>query len=179
MNTRTTSDRGQTPQDFALGITILLVTIIATFGFVQNSLVTTYERPVTGDIEESADRLATFLVENYSVEGERNVLRFNRTDGINRSLNRDTAALDGLISDAGLNVATDRQTNPSVNVTIAGSDSLGNGTQRPAIGANGEPLAWGDAFTGQPDAATKTRVVTLEDHGGKCSSVCWLVVRVW
>lgn len=179
MNTRTTSDRGQTPQDFALGITILLVTIIATFGFVQGSLVTAYDQPVTGDIEESADRVSMYLVENFSVSDRENVLRFNQSNGINETLNRDTPELARLKEAAGLDVATDRRTAPELNVTIVGSASLRNGTQKPAKGANGQPLSWGPAFSDQPDAASTTRVITLENSGNTCSSVCWLVVRVW
>lgn len=178
-NYKPKDDRGQTPQDFAVGVAILLLTIVATFGFVQNSVVTTYDRPVSGDTQESADRVATYLAENYSVEDRDNVLRYDSSDGINDSLNDDSNSLAELRSAAGLDVATERRVNPSVNVSVVGSDSLANGTLEPATDGGGPALTWGDAYRNQDGAASTTRVVTLEDGSTICSSNCLLVVRVW
>jgi len=177
-NYKPDDDRGQTPQDFAVGVAVLLLTIVATFGFVQNTVVTTYDRPVSGDIQESADRVGTYLVENYSVEDRDNVLRYDSSEGIEESLNDDTDSLDQLRSQAGLDVATERRVNPSVNVTIVGSDALAEGTREPATGSTG-PLTWGEPYQKQDGAASATRVVALEDDSSICSSNCLLVVRVW
>ena len=177
-NYKPDDERGQTPQDFAVGVAVLLVTIIGTFGFVQSSVVTTYDRPVDGDTRESADRLATYVVANYSVGAQDNVLRFDASDGIERSLNDDSDSLDELRSRAGLDVATERRVNPSVNVTIVGSDALADGTREPASGVTG-PLAWGEPYRNDDGAASATRAVVLEDESTICSSNCLLVVRVW
>jgi hypothetical protein len=177
-NYKPDDERGQTPQDFAVGVAVLLLTIVGTFGFVQNSVVTTYDRAVDGDIQESADRVATYLVENYSVEDRDNVLRYDSADGIERSLNADSDTLDELRSRAGLDVATERRVNPSVNVTIVGSEALADGTREPATGASG-PLTWGETYENQDGAASATRVVVLADDASICSSNCLLVVRVW
>ncbi|ACV48259.1 MULTISPECIES: DUF7287 family protein [Halomicrobium] len=173
-----TNDRGQTPQDFAVGVAVLLLTIIATFVFIQNSVVTTYDRPVSGDVQESADRVASYVVENYSVEDKDNILRYDSSDGIEQSLNRDTDSLDRLRAGAGLDVATDRRINLSINVTVVGSDALADGSRKPATGISGE-LTWGEAYKNQDGAASTARVVTLEDESTICSSNCLLVVRVW
>jgi hypothetical protein len=177
-NYKPDDERGQTPQDFAVGVAVLLLTIVATFGFVQNSVVTTYDRPVSGDTQESADRVATYLVENYSVENRDNVLRYDSSDGIEESLNDDSDSLAELRSAAGLDVATERRINPSINVTVVGSDSLADGTLEPATD-DGDTLTWGDAYGNQDGAASATRAVTLEDDTSTCSSNCLLVVRVW
>ncbi|WP_372479077.1 hypothetical protein ACAH01_10045 [Halomicrobium sp. HM KBTZ05] len=139
---------------------------------------TTYDRPVSGDTQESADRVASYVVENYSVEHRDNVLRFDSSDGIEQSLNADTDTLDGLRAAAGLDVATERRVNFSVNVTIVGSDSLADGTQSPATGVS-DDLTWGEAYQNQEEAASTARAVTLEDENTICSSNCLLVVRVW
>ncbi|KAA9398008.1 hypothetical protein Har1130_05950 [Haloarcula sp. CBA1130] len=171
--------RAQTPQDFAVGVSVLLVTIIGVLAFVQGSAVGVYESPDVQRNQPIADRAATHLVENYSVNGTRNHIRYNTSGGINASLNADTDDLRGLKEKAGLIVATERRVNPRVNVTVVNASSLKTGTRNPAVDGHGQRLAWGPSADGRTNIATTSRVVKLTNATGQCDPVCWLVVRVW
>jgi len=174
-------NRGQTPQDFVVGASILLVTIIATFAFVQGSVYQAYEDPIDGDLETASEMVATYLVESYSVDTERSVLRYNESDGtgIYEELQAD-ADLNNLKTASGVDVGTDRRRVPNVNVSIINSSAIEGGTRAPAErGADSENLAWGPEYRGQDGAASTTRIVRLSDPGHKCKTVCWLTVRAW
>lgn len=173
------NDRGQTPQDFAIGASILLVTIIATFGFVQGSVYQAYDEPVSGDLETNAEQVSTYIVENFSTDSDRNVLRYNESDGLYDVLEADSDLTD-LKADSGIDVGTDRRRTPSVNVSIINSSAIQDGTRVPAErGQDPDHLSWGQPYRGQDNAVTTTRIVRLRDPGNKCSTVCWLVVRAW
>lgn len=169
--------RAQTPQDFAVGVSVLLVAIIGVLAFVQGSAVAVYESPDVQRSQPIADRAATYLVENYTVEGTRNHLVYNTSEGINASLDADTAELDALKENAGLLVSTERRANPRVNVTIINASTLAESRRAPAED-DGDTLAWGPDAEGRQNAARATRVVKLTDTD-QCDPVCWLVVRVW
>lgn len=171
--------KAQTPQDFAVGVSVLLVTVIGVLAFVQGSAVGVYESPDVQRNQPMADRAGTYLVENYSVDGTRNHLRYNASGGIDESLDSDTAELDGLRGKAGLVVATDRRANPRVNVTVLNASTLERGARLPAVDDNGERLAWGPSVDDRTNVAISTRVVKLTNATGQCDPVCWLVVRVW
>ncbi|AUG47627.1 hypothetical protein BVU17_08915 [Haloarcula taiwanensis] len=171
--------RAQTPQDFAIGVSVLLVTIIGVLAFVQGSAVGVYESPDVQRNQPIADRAATYLVENHSVEGTRNFIRYNTSGGINESLNEDSSELDNLKTNAGLDVATERRVNPRVNVTVVNASALKAGTRDPAVDSHGQRLAWGPDAAGRDNVASTTRVVKLTNATGQCDPVCWLVVRVW
>ncbi|WP_058997609.1 hypothetical protein [Haloarcula sp. CBA1127] len=177
--------RAQTPQDFAVGVSVLLVTIIGVLAFVQGSAIGVYESPDVQRNQPIADRAATYLVENHSVEGTRNLIRYNTSGGISESLNKDeanppgTLVLDGLKSNAGLNTATQRRTNASLNVTVVNASSLEAGTRDPAVDDHGQRLAWGPDAADRNNIATTSRVVKLTNATGQCDPVCWLIVRVW
>ncbi|AJF24522.1 MULTISPECIES: DUF7287 family protein [Haloarcula] len=170
--------RAQTPQDFAVGVSVLLVTIIGVLAFVQGSAVGVYESPDVQRNQPIADRAGTYLVENYSVDGTRNLIRYNTSGGINASLNADTD-LSGLKEKAGLDVATERRVNPRVNVTVVNASSLKAGTRDPAVDDHDQRLAWGPDVADRDNVATTSRVVKLTNATGQCDPVCWLVVRVW
>lgn len=170
------NDRGQTPQDFAVGTSILLVTIIGTFVFIQGGGLSVYEDPVAEIEQPQADRVASYLVENYSVSGDRNTIRYNESGGINRTLN-DTAPLVNLTEHAAVNVSSDRRTDPTLNVSVVNSSTLQSGQLRPHRGAVN--LSWGTPYDNQT-ASVSTRVVRLNnDNNDVCEPVCWLVVRAW
>ncbi|MBV0902020.1 DUF7287 family protein [Haloarcula salina] len=169
--------RAQTPQDFAVGVSVLLVTIIGVLAFVQGSAIAVYESPDVQRSQPIADRTATYLVENFTVEGTRNHLVYNTTGGINASLDADTAELDALKADAGLLVASERRANPRVNVTIVNASTLFESRRAPAVD-DGDTLAWGPDATDRQNVARATRVVKLTNTD-QCDPVCWLVVRVW
>ncbi|MDS0223312.1 hypothetical protein NDI54_18375 [Haloarcula sp. S1AR25-5A] len=175
--------RAQTPQDFAVGVSVLLVTIIGVLAFVQGSAVGVYESPDVQRNQPIADRAATHLVETYSVEGTRNHIRYNTSSGIDASLDDDIAShsgtLGGLKSSAGLDTATARRTNASLNVTVVNASTLEARARAPAVDDHDRTLAWGPDAAGRDNLATTSRVVKLTNATGQCDPVCWLVVRVW
>ena len=163
--------RAQTPQDFAVGVSVLIVTIIGVLAFVQGSAVGVYESPDVQRNQPMADRAATYLVENYSVEGTQNHIDYKTSDGIKTNLD-----VDNLKSNAGLTVATERRTNPSVNITVVNASTLANGTRDHAV--DGDSLAWGPSAENRTNVATSSRVVKLTNTD-QCDPACWLVVKVW
>jgi hypothetical protein len=171
--------RGQTPQDFAVGVSVLLVTVIGVLAFVQGSAVGVYESPDVQRNQPIADRAGTYLVENHSVKGTRNHVRYNTSGGINASLNADTDDLRDLKNNSGLIVATERRVNPRVNVTVVNASTLEAGARDPAVDDHDKTLAWGPSAEGRTNVATTSRVVKLTNATGQCDPVCWLVVRVW
>jgi len=170
--------KAQTPQDFAVGVSVLLVTVIGVLAFVQGSAVGVYESPDVQRNQPIADRAGTYLVENYSVAGTRNHVRYKTSSGINASLNEDTE-LDDLKENAGLIVATERRANPRVNVTVVNASTLEAGRQSPAVDDHGRTLSWGPDAASRDNVASTSRVVKLTNASGMCDPVCWLVVRVW
>ena len=75
---------------------------------------------------------------------------------------------------AGVDVSSDRRTDPTVNVSIVNGSTLQAGARTPATDG-GDTLAWGQYRQYEP--VTSSRVVRLT--GYDCDSVCWVVVRVW
>lgn len=78
------SERGQTTQDYLIGVSIFLVTVTFVFGYLP-TVFDSYNAPVDGIDHAQADRAAEFLVSNYTVEGRTNVLRhqhFNLSSGV-------------------------------------------------------------------------------------------------
>lgn len=169
-------ERGQTTQDFAVGVSVLLVTIIGAFVFSQGGALGVYEGGSPGVEQPQADRIASYVVENYSAENQPNVLRYdNPGDG-----DIDDLPSSGELSDlklrAGVNVSSDRRADPIVNVSIVSNETLQNGERTPA--RDGGVLAWGDSR--RAESTTSSRVVQLEGTSDDiCDPVCWLVVRVW
>lgn len=164
--------RGQTTQDFAIGVSVLLVTIIGAFAFSQGGALSLYEGTSPGVDQPQADRIATYVVQNYSVEGQPNNLSYG-TGGSSDLRNLD---VERLKLRAGVNVSSDRRTDPLVNVSIVSNETLQDGGRTPARDG-GSPIAWGT--TRQSDPVTSTRVVQLSGGPDVCDPVCWLVVRVW
>ena len=169
--------RAQTPQDFAVGVSVLLVTIIGVLAFVQGSAVGVYESPDVQRNQPIADRAATHLVENYSVEGTQHI-DYNTSSGIDASLSGYNAELNTLKNKSGLIVATERRVNPRVNVTVINASTLANGTRDHAVDGDDNSLAWGPSAEDRTNVATASRVVKLTNTD-QCDPVCWLVVKVW
>ena len=144
--------RGQTPIDYLIGISLVLVTILGMFVFVP-VVFDPFEPAVGPDTESMADQLADNLVTNHSYVGEERTLNRTAMEG---SLENE---LDVIKADAGI---TERE---RVNVTIQ------NGT-------GSEIFAAGDSFpTGAGGAATSARTFVTRDQA--CTNGCQLIVRVW
>ncbi|OLZ41358.1 hypothetical protein A6E15_10315 [Natrinema saccharevitans] len=149
----TERDRGQTTQDFAIGIGIFLLALAFVFLFLP-SVVTPFESSV-GDAETAqADRIADRIVSNASTETP------NEID--DTKFDKFTAA--DLESELGLR-SSDEVRVDKVNVTVW---NLEDGT-RVETG--------GDRYDDQP-AEMSARIVTF-DESIDCEPACRLVVRVW
>lgn len=158
-------ERGQTQQDFLIGIILLILTMVGVFALVPG-IFHPFQDPVQANEQDKADRLAEMLIENTSVDGTGTLLyRSNVSD----SWGLDNATADGafgtLLEDAGISPGT----TPLVNVTVK------NGTNT---------LFWSEGYAAtsyqlnEGAAGTTVRVVRFVDDDS-CDPICRLVVRVW
>lgn len=169
-------DRGQTLQDYLLGVSILLVAVIFTVGYLP-SVFDSYDSPTDGVIAEQADRAAVYLVDNYSVEGKANVLKHDQPGGIHRTLST-AAGIAALRDNASLNTATDRRRPPNVNIELVNTSTLEGPGELTAAVESGRTYSYGQTYRNQ-SAARAIRVVRLANDPGICTPTCWLVVRAW
>jgi len=174
-------DRGQTTQDFAVGISVFLLTVTFTFAFVP-STVTPFGSPVTDAIPAKSDRVASTVVDRYAVEdGSRTLNRTKLTDSdltdpdsegaVNATASNEISGDDlrelfGLRDTAQVNVTIQTRSGDIVEADYDPSDSTT------------EPMVGGDNYPGNQAAASTTRIVRLPGVDG-CRTGCLLVVRVW
>jgi hypothetical protein len=177
-------ERGQTTQDYVLGVSIMLVTTLFIFGYLPG-LYDSYQSPITSVEDSQADRAAASLIENYSVDGNESRLKFDEDGGIDRVLSR-SSGFAAFRADASLNTSTDRIAKPNVNVVLVGNTSIHRSGRLVPIehDADGdgtaESLEYGDSLDEDTPTASTTRIVTLnETSTNYCDPTCWLVVRVW
>ena len=173
--------RGQTTQDFVVGIGVFLLAVAFVFSYVP-SLITPYASYGGGESAQ-ADRIAATVVDDLSENPD-------RPNHLNGSAFVETyEGVDSfdLAADLGLR-ATDTNAIDRVNVSLERTNqSLDRADRRVVSG--------GDAYTGQ-DAASSARIVTVDFDevdenllnlllGGSesvdeaCEPSCRLVVRVW
>ncbi|WP_435363564.1 DUF7287 family protein [Haloarchaeobius sp. DYHT-AS-18] len=157
-------ERAQTTQDFAIGISIFLLTVGFTFGFLP-SLLTPFGSPMGDDITAKTDRVAATLIAENHVDGEPRTLNYSQLESFLASTNSESALQDhfGLRSTADINITI-------VNVTDTG-------TRTPLQRASGTNLTAGTLYEGQTPAASTTRVIVVT--GGRCDVQCFVVVKVW
>lgn len=156
---RTRGERGQTLQDYVLGIGLFTLVVIGLLTVLLPTAFAPFEDTVGGDKKAQADRVADQLVANTSVPGESN--RLNATE------------IEGIVS-ADQEQLRDRFALPDtswINVTVSTMNE-----SRVVTSASGTTLASADG-PGDNPAATSARVVTLSDDS--CPTACRLVVRVW
>ncbi|WP_435345688.1 DUF7287 family protein [Haloarchaeobius sp. HRN-SO-5] len=162
---RGSDGRGQTTQDFAVGISIFLLTVGFTFGFLP-SLLSPFGSPLGDDITAKSDRVAETIIDDHLVEGELRTLDDTELDNFltNNPTDADLRAYFGLRASA------------DVNVTVMNVHD--DGTRTVLVGpASGDEMSAGDEYGSQTSAASTTRVVVVES--GQCDVECLLVVRVW
>ncbi|WP_408959138.1 hypothetical protein [Natrinema sp. 74] len=149
-------ERGQTTQDFAVGIGVFLLAIAFVFSFLP-TIITPFDSSVGGAETAQADRIADLIVHNTSA-GENNISKSEFQ----------TYTKSNLTAELGLRNANGN-TLDQVNVSV---EYLGNGTMI------GSPSTWsgGDAYNNQ-SAASSARIITTDEN--KCDPACRLVVRVW
>ncbi|WP_231182898.1 hypothetical protein [Haladaptatus sp. DYF46] len=71
-------DRGQTLNDYVLGISVFLLTVAFVVAFLP-SIFTPFNAPIDDSTAARASRGATFIIDDLSVEGRANVLDQSRT----------------------------------------------------------------------------------------------------
>lgn len=143
--------RGQTTQDFAVGIGIFLLTVAFVFAFVPTVL-SPYDAGVGASESAQADRTATMLVGNHSADGTPNAIPSDELDAI------DDLDEDELHDRAGLPFSS------RVNVTVR---NVSDGTLEASTGERYD----------EQGAATATRIVRTDDD--RCDPACRITVRVW
>ncbi len=169
--TRTVSvslgDRGQTTQDFAVGIGIFLLAMAFVFSYVP-TLLTPFTTDVGAGETAQADRIAATIVDDLSEE-EPNHLNVSEFDDYEHGSDELIDEL-GLRSADGEDIAVNR-----VNVTFESLD----GTERYV-------LTGGDDHDDADATASAGRIVTVDDPNevesgcnDDCDTAYRLVVRVW
>ncbi|MHB9285712.1 hypothetical protein ACKVMT_01570 [Halobacteriales archaeon Cl-PHB] len=148
------TERGQTAQDFLIGVSVLLLTLFGVFGLVPQ-FYEPFADPVDASEETMADSLAERLVSEHRVTGTTNTLNHSQLQANVTS----TTALRRQARAAGV---LDRKV---VNVTLLDG---------PTREWTGGPTYHQNTSIG----ATAVRVVRF-DNASRCSPTCRLVVRVW
>jgi ABC-type phosphate transport system substrate-binding protein len=158
-------DRGQTPQDFAIGMSIFLLAVITVLTFVP-SIFTPFTAPETA-IEGQADRASTAAMSELTVEGS--TTQLNRSATESWFADYQSRPTEDLAAELGL------ESYRSVNVTVVPLE--GNATAA-SVSVDGTNLTAGEPYDGQ-SSSTMVRIVEVEGADGECEPACRLVVRVW
>lgn len=141
--------RGQTPVDYLIGVSLVLVTIVGTFALVP-MVFDPFEPAVSPDKQSMADQLSDDLITNNTYPGEERTLNRTKLEASLNDLNRSNAGIP------------ERE---RVNVTIQ------NGTVTRIATA-------GDPFTTNADGVA-TSIRTFVTREQACTDGCQLIVRVW
>lgn len=147
------NERGQTANDYLIGIIIVLVTVVAVFGFFP-SIFDPFEESVGSDDRAMANNLASELIADNTAPGTQQTL--NQT-----AFEQDLTNSETLKQRAGIKEW--RQ----INVTI---EQTGRVIVR---GGNDDNFAKATV-----PAATTVRIVRIAGHSD-CDDGCYLIVRVW
>jgi hypothetical protein len=156
-------ERGQTLYDYALGISLFVLTITATVSLLPSLIPTGQDGP-SGAVTAATDRVAQDVLTN----GTTSTARDGNT--------LDPEGLQSLetLSDEELQRWFALRTTWQVNVTVTTLD----GESFVADG-DASPLAAGSTYRGQAGGEA-VRIVTLSnDSYADCTPACRLVVRVW
>jgi hypothetical protein len=169
--------RGQTLQDYVIGVAVVLVAttfVVTTLPNVYDS----YDSTTDGIRSSQAERVAEYVVSNYSIDDGTNVLKYDQPGGIHATLSS-AAGMDELRGATSLDTATDRRIPPNINIILVNTSTLRSQFDSVAAVDDGKTFSFGDTYRKQPSAQT-ARVVTLNnDDSDICDQSCWLVVRVW
>ena len=179
----TGDDRGQTAQDYAIGIAVFVLTIAFVFSYVP-TIFGTFDNPVDGAESTQADRAAEYIVRQHAVDGELNTIRLNGSNGVRAALNT-TASFEQFVASAGLTNRGAELPYTRINVTLTNNslyvNSTGGGTDLvdpTPLRIGGEALTYGADYDQRRPAAATSRMVNFSSSD-KCDPVCWVVVRVW
>jgi len=144
--------RGQTLQDFALGIGIFIVAFIFVL-LLFPDLLTPFQSDASGSERAQAKQVSSELLSNYTTGG-----------GQNLSVRAISPIFGPGVNDASLRDRFGLDVTANVNITIRTLDG-----EQTVFATENKPI--------NREFATSTRLVTLPDS--RCDPACRLVVRVW
>jgi hypothetical protein len=158
------TDRGQTPNDYLLGIVILLLSIILVFGYFP-SIFQPFEQQVGNEEQAMANNLAAEIVENSTVGGNEQTVDFVL-------LNQTVDSYFNNSEQAGI----PRWLN--WNVTVIDND--GNRVNLTLPSGPNKRIQNGTTWRGERAEST-IRFVAPQDSSqvSGCTNGCRIVVRVW
>lgn len=155
---RQPADRGQTLQDYVIGISIFVLVAFLALGFFPG-LLQDFQSGSVGDHEAQADRIGRQIVTNNSIAGTDNRLNATAIEVMMDQSEDDLRQRFGVNDTVNLNIT----------VESLDGDYYVNDTRTLAS----QPNYYGRS------AGTSARIVTLSDDGYGCSPACRLVVRAW
>ncbi|PSQ41847.1 hypothetical protein BRD17_10160 [Halobacteriales archaeon SW_7_68_16] len=145
-------ERGQTLQDYLLGISLFIIVVGFVFALVP-SILSPFTPPIESSQTVRAERVSSQMIDDFAVEGGRTTLNATAVneslDGADGTFFEDRYAVDDVTD---INVTIERATSEAV------------------------VYRGGDRYRGQA-AASVTRVVTLTDS--RCDTACHMIVRLW
>jgi hypothetical protein len=151
-------ERGQTLHDFALGVSVFLITLSVVLTMIPG-IFTPFSASTQSQHSVIADRVASGVLDDLSEYGTRNRLDTTTTEAFFDAL---TAPKD----------ATDLRGRYGVRETVSLNVTLATGDKSFAVGEN---------YEGRAVASTQ-RVVTMDGRGAgdwTCSPTCRIIVRAW
>lgn len=159
------TERGQTQQDYLIGIIILILTLISVFALIPG-IFEPFQNPVQAQEQDEADRLADTLLTNASVDGGTLVYRSNTSGKWGLDNATEGAAFETLLAKAGISSA---RSGTLVNVTVQHGQNELFWSEGPATSSY---------RVNEGAAATTVRIIRFADDDS-CDPACRLVVRVW
>ncbi len=161
-------DRGQTPQDFAIGMSIFLLAVLTVLAFVP-SIFTPFTAPETA-VSGQGDRASTAVMSELTVDGSSTTLNASKTEIWFNTSQRQSP--DDFAESLGI------ESYREVNVTIYRLNDT-NSSEIVTLSANGNTtnLTAGEPYDGQP-SSTMVRIVRIP-NASACQPACRMVVRVW
>jgi hypothetical protein len=154
----TSNKRGQTLQDFILGVTVFILTVTFVFGIFPGFLEPLTAGTDTADRVQS-DRIAQTMVQKQSVSGQQNVLSASDLRSITSNSQSDLRDRYSLPQQA------------SINVTVRDIET------NEIVAYGGQKLATDEKSLNR-SAGSVARVIKLDDDS-ICRPGCRLVVKVW
>lgn len=148
-------DRGQTLQDYAIGIGVFILIVAFVFTLIP-SILTPFQTAVGASEDVQADRASDVVLEQLAPAGD-NVINTTRA-----------ASFLGSTSPAGLRTALSLDDGRRVNVTIRSDGRV--------VTTGGVALTAGDPYQ---DQASGLAVRVVRDSGSLCTPQCLVIVRVW
>lgn len=151
-------ERGQTLHDFALGVSVFLVTVSVVLTMIPG-IFAPFSASTQSQHSVVADQVASGVLDDLTEDGRRNHLDTAGTDAF-----FDGSTVPGTAADLRNRYRLERFT--KVNVELVTGD---------------ESFSIGDDYEGEAVASTQ-RVVTMNgtgDGGWSCSPSCRIIVRVW